>query len=203
MMFFISLMVIMTTFILGMMVQNSIYKKTLETELKNKVSEKNNEFSEILQNIHLSEFKSRVNTNVYIQSKTKRHGIVDIIYMIDKLDIAIFKNENCIYTSDSVDKDVISKIIDRINFKFRHKINDVVEVLGFTFYREDFEKTFGDKFKNLKLDSFIQEDEIDSIVKKNTNKFDVDEILDKISSFGINSLTIEERLFLDKYGKKD
>ena len=200
--FFISLMVIMTVFAIGMKVQDSIYKYSIDSELQKKISEKNKEFSEILENIHLSEFKSRVNTTVYIQSKTKRHGVIDIIYMMDKLDIAIFKNENCIYTSESVDKEVLSKIIDRINFKFRSKINDVVEVLGFTFYREDFEKTFGGKFKNLKFDP-LQDDEIDSIVSKNSKKLDVDEILDKISAFGVHSLTIEERLFLDNYGKKD
>ncbi len=201
--FFISLMVIMTVFAIGMKVQDSIYKYSIDSELQKKISEKNKEFSEILENIHLSEFKSRVNTTVYIQSKTKRHGVIDIIYMMDKLDIAIFKNENCIYTSESVDREVVSKIIDRINFKFRSKINDVVEVLGFTFYREDFEKTFGGKFKNLKFDSLLQDDEIDSIVSKNSKKLDVDEILDKISAFGVHSLTIEERLFLDNYGKKD
>ena len=202
-MFFIYLMVVMMVFVLGMKVQNLISNYALSSELQKKVSEKNEEFSEILNNIHLSEFKSRVNTTVYIRSKTKRHGPIDIIYMMDKKDIAIFKNENCLYTSDSVEKEVLSKIIDRINFKFRNKINDVVEVLGFTFYREDFEKTFGGKFKNLKFDSLIQEDEIGSIVNKNSTRLDVDEILDKISAFGVHSLTIEERLFLDNYGKKD
>lgn len=201
--FFISLMLLMTVFALGMKAQMSIYKKTLNDELQKKVSEKNQEFSEILNNIHLSEFRSRVNTTVYIQSKTKKHGNVDIIYLMDKPDIAIFKNENCLYTSDSVDVEVVSKIIDRINFKFRHKINDTVEVLGFTFYREDFEKTFGNKFKNLKLDELISEDEIDTIVSQNSKRFDIDEILDKISQFGINSLTFEEKTFLDKYGKAD
>ena len=76
-------------------------------------------------------------------------------------------------------------------------------ILGFTFYREDFEKTFGGKFKNMNFDSLIQEDELGSIIKENSKKFDLDEILDKISEFGVNSLTLEERLFLDKYGKKD
>ena len=69
--FFISLMLLMTVFALGMKAQMSIYKKTLNDELQKKVSEKNQEFSEILNNIHLSEFRSRVNTTVYIQSKTK------------------------------------------------------------------------------------------------------------------------------------
>ncbi len=203
MMFFISLMVIMTVFVLGMKVQTTIYKYSLNNEQKKIISEKNQQFNEILENLRTSIFRSRVNTTVYIQGKSKKHGDVDIIYIMDKPDIAIFKNDTCLYTSDSVDKDIINKIIESINIKFRSKINDVVEVLGFTFYREDFEKTFGGKFKNMKFDSLIQEDELDSIIKENSKKFDVDEILDKISKFGVNSLTLEERIFLDNYGKKD
>ncbi len=203
MMFFISLMIIMTVFVLGMKVQTTIYKYSLNNEQKKIISEKNQQFNEILENLRTSIFRSRVNTTVYIQGKSKKHGDVDIIYIMDKPDIAIFKNDTCLYTSDSVDKDIINKIIESINIKFRSKINDVVEVLGFTFYREDFEKTFGGKFKNMKFDSLIQEDELDSIIKENSKKFDVDEILDKISKFGVNSLTLEERIFLDNYGKKD
>lgn len=203
--FFISLMVLMTIFALGMRAQISIYKYSLDSEQKKKVSEKNQQFTEILQNIRTSIFRSRVNTTVYIQTKSSKHGSVDIIYLMDKPDIAIFKDDACIYTSDSVDKDLINKIIESINIRFRSKINDVVEVLGFTFYREDFEKTFGDKFKNINLDSFsldnTQEDELSNIRRENSKKFDIDEILDKISDLGINSLTLEERVFLENYGK--
>jgi len=203
MMFFISLMIIMTVFVLGMKVQTTIYKYSLNNEQKKIISEKNQQFNEILENLRTSIFRSRVNTTVYIQGKSKKHGDVDIIYIMDKPDIAIFKNDTCLYTSDSVDKDIINKIIESINIRFRSKINDVVEVLGFTFYREDFEKTFGGKFKNMKFDSLIQEDELDNIINENSKKFDVDEILDKVSQYGVNSLTLEERLFLDNYGKED
>jgi len=201
--FFISLMILMTVFALGMKAHAVIMEYSLNNEQKKVISEKNQQFVEILENLRTSIFRSRVNTTVYIQTKSSKHGDVDIIYLMDKPDIAIFKNDNCLYTSDSVDKEIINRIIESINVRFKSKINDVVEVLGFTFYREDFEKTFGGKFKNLKLDSLIQEDELDSIIKENSKKFDVDEILDKISQFGVNSLTLEERLFLDKYGKED
>lgn len=201
--FFITLMIFMTVFALGMKTQISIYKYSLDSEKKKNISEKNQQFTEILQNIRTSIFKSRVNTTVYIQTKSSKHGDVDIIYLMDKPDIAIFKDDACIYTSDSVEKELIEKIIESINTIFKSNINDVVQVLGFTFYREDFEKTFGDKFKNINFESFGQEDELATIRRENLQKFDIDEILDKISDLGINSLTFEERLFLDKYGKKD
>jgi hypothetical protein len=44
--------------------------------------------------------------------------------------------------------------------------------------------------------------EIEKIKNENKKRFNIDEILDKISSFGIASLTIEERLFLDNYSNE-
>ena len=43
---------------------------------------------------------------------------------------------------------------------------------------------------------------IEKIKTENRRKFNIDEILDKISSLGIASLTIEERLFLDNYSNE-
>ena len=45
-------------------------------------------------------------------------------------------------------------------------------------------------------------DEIEQIKYENKNKFSIDEVLDKISAFGISSLSIEERLFLDNYSNE-
>jgi hypothetical protein len=195
----------MSVFLLGMRTKGIIFKYELDSELKKKVSEKNEQFSEILNNIKFSKFRSRVNATVYVSSKTSKHGDVDIIYLMDKSDVAIFQGDTCLYTSESVEQEVILNIIKSINKKFKKNINDTVEVLGFTFYREDFEKTFGGKFKNLNLDTFNTKDEneIDSIKNENEKKFNIDEILDKISTFGIKILTPEELEFLDEYGKKN
>jgi len=205
MIFFISLISFMSVFLLGMRTKGIIFKYELDSELKKKVSEKNEQFSEILNNIKFSKFRSRVNATVYVSSKTSKHGDVDIIYLMDKSDVAIFQGDTCLYTSESVEQEVILNIIKSINKKFKKNINDTVEVLGFTFYREDFEKTFGGKFKNLNLDTFNTKDEneIDSIKNENEKKFNIDEILDKISTFGIKILTPEELEFLDEYGKKN
>jgi hypothetical protein len=203
--FFISLIAFMSVFLLGMRTKSIIFKYELDSELKKKVSEKNEQFSEILNNIKFSKFRSRVNATVYVSSKTSKHGDVDIIYLMDKSDVAIFQGDTCLYTSESVEKEVIFNIIESINKKFKKNINDTVEVLGFTFYREDFEKTFGGKFKNLNLDilNTKEENEIESIKQENEKKFNIDEILDKISTFGIKVLTPEELEFLDEYGKKN
>lgn len=202
---FLSIMLLMSMFALGMKSQQLIIKKNLQSDVKKKIHQKNEVFSEVLMNIGNTEFRSRVNNTVYLLTSTSKHGQVDLIYLMDKQDLAIFQGDNCLYTSESVEKELIFNIVDSINRKFRHHINDTVEVLGFTFYREDFEKTFGGKLKNLNLDSIFskEENEIETIKRKNDKKFNVDEILDKISNFGMKVLTPEELEFLDDYGKKN
>jgi hypothetical protein len=202
---FLSIMLLMSMFALGMKSQQLIITKNLQSDAKKIIHQKNEIFSEILMNFSNTQFRSRVNYTVYLTTKTSKHGQVDLIYLMDKSDLAIFQGDNCLYTSESVEKELLFNLLDSINRKFKYHINDTVEVLGFTFYREDFEKTFGGKLKNLNLDSIFskEENEIESIKKKNDKKFNIDEILDKISHFGIKVLTPEELEFLDDYGKKN
>ena len=49
----------------------------------------------------------------------------------------------------------------------------------------------------------IDKNEIDKIKSENKKKFNLDDILDKISSSGIDSLTFEERVFLDNYSNEE
>lgn len=52
------------------------------------------------------------------------------------------------------------------------------------------------------IDCEIEEDEIAEIIKKQTeNNLDLDNILDKISSNGIQSLNTKEKKYLESYGK--
>jgi FAD synthase len=124
---------------------------------------------------------------------------------MDKNDIALFKEAKCLNTSDGIQKEIITEIIDSIYKKYNQKVNDVVQILGFTFSREEFEKTFRVKAEDLKkvFDPVnIEVTEIEQINIENQKKFDIDDILDKISATGITSLTIEERLFLDNYSNE-
>ena len=144
---------------------------------------------------------------VYLSVSLEEHGEVDLIYLLDKDDIAIFQDTKCLYTSDGIDKSLVDEIISTIYKIYGKKINDVVEILGFVFYREEFENSFNIKVEDLKksnLFSNLSNDmgEIEKIKTENKKRFNIDEILDKISSFGIASLTIEERLFLDNYSNE-
>jgi hypothetical protein len=164
-----------------------------------------NQFSQLLTNIKIDKvkFKNRVNNTVYLETKLNDYGDVNIIYFMDSGDIAIFKGSKCIFHPDTVDISMKNNITELIVRKYNKDINDVVEVLGFVFYRREFEKSFNidlESDKNKPSESnFKEESDIDKILKKNNNKFDIDEILDKINKFGIEKLTDDEKNFLKKY----
>ena len=87
--------------------------------------------------------------------------------------------------------------------------------LNIFFNNNEFERTFKIKYEdfekfrdNLFGSNFNSEIDLNiTDVKKNKKEdeikyFDVDEILDKISTHGLSSLTKEERLFLDNYSNE-
>lgn len=200
-------------FILGIAIGGHLRKKLYDrsTRIEHEKNEelKRNQFVEICKKIKSgnSKFKSRVNEMVYISISLEQHGDVDLIYIMDKDNIAIFKETKCLYTSDGIDEELTCEIISLIYQIYDKKINDTVEIFGFIFYRDEFEKSYGIKLKDLKKLNFFTKlsndiDEIEQIKYENKNKFSIDEVLDKISAFGISSLSIEERLFLDNYSNE-
>lgn len=186
-----------------------LIKRALKIEQEKTIESKKNQFIELNKKVRngKSKFRTRVNDMVYISVSLVGHGDVDLIYLLDKDDIAIFQDTKCLYTSDGVDENLIDEIISTIYKIYGKKINDVVEILGFVFYREEFENSFNIKVEDLKksnLFSNLTNDmgEIQIIKTENKKKFNIDEILDKISCYGITSLTLEERLFLDNYSNE-
>jgi hypothetical protein len=200
------------SFSLGVIFGAKVYKTMFENSLK-KENEKiidniNNQFSQVLKNVTSggSRFKSRVNSTVQIESRLEEHGNVDIIYLLDKNDIAIFKGAKCLYTSDNVNKETVQKITKAIDRLYKREISEVINFFGLVLSKDEFEKQFKmdlDDVQKLvkKLDN-VETSEIDKIVTDNQTKFDVDEILDKISKYGIENLTSEEKEFLDNLGNE-
>lgn len=202
---------IILTFLLGMAagvkLTDLIHKMRLKKQEDDILKDRNKQFNEILTKVSTgkSRFKTRVNQTVYVSVKLKDHGKVNVVYLMDKKDIAIFKEDKCLYTSDLIDANLINDIITSIENRHGWRIADVVNVLGFVFYREDFEKSFGMKFEDISSSLGMKpqsDSEIDNIVNKNETKFDIDEVLDKIGKLGIEMLSKEEREFLDNYSKK-
>lgn len=198
--------------LIGMIIHKELNKYVIKKEIKDKKSEMESIFNEVLNSIKNgnSNFKSRFLKTSYVTTNTSKTGVIDIIYLMDKNDIAILKNNQIKYTSDSVDRQIIEEIISSIIYRHGKDINDVVNVFGLLFSKKDFEANFKMKFEdfnkiiNKSMGRDIDSD-IDNIIKNNQDSFDIDEILDKIGKYGMNSLTESERKYLNDYsnGQRD
>lgn len=203
-------MILIIMFILGF-----LYAKLVESvkeKLKNKriLADGLNQFKEILENIKMDRavFVSRVNQTILIDTKLKKYDIVNIVYLMDKRIICIFKENKCIYTSDIIDSELNDTIISNIHDRYGNKIDDVVEVLGVTISREELQtkiKDLEDNNKNISFDMNNLKKEstdIEKIIEENEDRFEVDSILDKISKFGMENITKEELEFLKTQSKR-
>jgi uncharacterized protein YneF (UPF0154 family) len=186
---------------IGILLTKKIMQRLISIDNQRTLNSKRNQFVEALGRIKAgeSQFKTRMNDTVYIQVNLVSHGLVDVIYLIDRDDIAIFQNTTCLYTSDSVENEIIEQIIKSICLIYNKKINDVIEILGFVFYREDFEKSIGCKIDEIVKNPIFCKPEIQQEDIIQTKVFDIDELLDKISQYGLPALTPEEIDFLDNY----
>ena len=184
------------------------YKFSEWKSAKKIASDISSHFKEVLSNLKMNQavFVSRVNQTVIVDTRLAKLDVVNIVYLMDKQIVCIFKDNNCIYTTENLDINLKSEILDEINNKFDKEINDVVDVMGMTISREEFQQKLEEiqKFtmKNINLDDLVvSENEIDKIVDENEMKYDVDVILDKISKDGIESISKEEKEFLDNLNK--
>lgn len=203
-------MILIIIFILGF-----LYAKLVESvkeKLKNKrlLADGLNQFKEILENIKMGRavFVSRVNQTIMIDTKLKKYDIVNIVYLMDKRIVCIFKENKCIYTSDIIDSELNDTIISNIHEQYGKEIDDVVEVLGVTISRDELEtkiKEFEEKNKNISFDlnNFKKEStDIEKIIEENEERFEVDSILDKINKLGMEKITKEELEFLKTQSKR-
>lgn len=203
-MMIIMLLTLLAGFLIGWS-SNSLYSKfSIHNNNKKILHDTTKQFSEVLENIKSNKalFKSRVNQTVYITTNIKDYGDVELVYLMDKKDIALFKENKCIYTSHILGN-MISDIITSIRIKFNNEINDTVEVLGIVFSKSDFKRMFkmdpNDIEKHQQAINKIQEDQksdIQKIIEKNEKKLSLNDILDKIGEVGYNNLTPDEKEFL-------
>lgn len=198
--------IIICSFGLGFLCSNlvKIYLEQVESEkLTNKV---NGIYSNLLENIYSDKtvFISRINNTVSIETNIEEEGLLNIMYMMDKKDVAIFKSDKCIYTSELLDDNILDEIIIAIDTYHNDKILDTVNMMGLIFSREDFEKKFNVKVEDLQKNMYGPNQEvsdIDRIKNENENKYNIDDILERITSVGMENLTPDEKYFLDNYNK--
>jgi hypothetical protein len=141
-----------------------------------------------------------------IDTKLKDYSTVSLVYLMDKKIVCIFKEEKCVYSSDTIDKELGDAIIKKIHEKYGKEINDVIEVLGVTISREELQskmKDFERFYPNIDLNTEKKESsDIEKIIVENEKRFELDSILDKISIVGVEKLTKEELDFLKEQSKK-
>jgi hypothetical protein len=170
------------------------------------VKDVNVHYLSLLNNINnkKTKFKSRVNNTIYIGTKLPDLGKVEVVYLLDKGDVVVFKDRRCILTSELVDTNTLEQISNSINMVHYDEINDVIDIMGMLFSRVDFEKAFNLNFEEMKSKmnmNMSTESDIDRIIEENEFKFDIDSILDRISEVGIENLSPEEKKFLDNFNK--
>ena len=158
------------------------------------IKDKNDQYEKVYQNVinKKSRFKTRVNNTVYIGTKLPDYGRVTIVYLLDKNDIVIFKEDKCIITSDLINKELVDKIIKEINYRHGYRIDDIVEVLGLIFYRPDFEKTF-----NVNIDEIKKLVEKDMVI--NPTDLDKESLNIPITHNKYLVILMDEKLKLKKF----
>lgn len=207
-----SIMTLTTMFILGFLYAKIVDKIKEHFKGKKLLKDIIVQFEEILSNIKKGQavFVSRVNHTVMLDTKLKDYNIVNVVYLMDKSIVCIFKENKCIYTSETIDKTLSESIIDNIHEQYGKQIDDVVEVLGVTISREELESKLKD-FESINPDLDLsnlnnlakkESTEIERIVEENEERFDVDSILDKISKLGMEKITQEELDFLKNQSNK-
>ena len=204
-----SIMTLTLMFILGFLYAKIVDKIKAHFKGKKLLKDMIVQFEEILSNIKKGQavFVSRVNHTVMLDTKLKDYNIVNVVYLMDKSIVCIFKENKCIYTSETIDKTLNENIINNIHEQYGKQIDDVVEVLGVTISREELEsklKDFESINPEMDLNNLMKKEstEIERIVEENEERFDVDSILDKISRFGMSKITQEELDFLKNQSNK-
>jgi len=200
------------SFVLGILFYMIIDSLGKYLKSKKIIDDSSNQFKEIINNLKTgtTNFVSRVNETIFIDTNLKDWKDVSIIYLIDKQMVCIFKDNKCLYTTEIVDENLKNKLISEICEIYKTEIDDVIEIMGTKISKSEFESRVNE-FKSSSMDglnfNFVteeQDSEVDQIVIDNENKFDLDEILDKLAKNGYNRnfLSQEEIDFLDQKSKE-
>jgi hypothetical protein len=141
--------------------------------------------------------------------KIKTYGKITLFYDLDQRLLAISKDNNVVLLSVSsyeIFPDLIDNICDNIESRWRKEIDDVVDMNGVIVNKEYIENAVkkiheDEGFMGITLT--FTPDAGNSNVSQNPPEpqMTMDDILDKINTSGIESLTPEEKELLERYGK--
>lgn len=179
-------------FFIGVCLGSIISLSFVALEIKREKRRNYNKNTNFFKNIYSSlvsngQFVSRVNDNVDI-SIIFEGKVHNVIYIMDKSEIAIFLGKECLSISSGIDVDrqVIGNIIFEINSRWGKKIKSVVNINGSVI----------DSTTYNRITSNFTPEEGPKLV--NSSTFNLDDILDKIGQVGYENLSDEEKEFLTK-----
>ena len=178
----ITAVTIISTLVWGIIIGIFICLKWIEykTEKKNIIYEKEIDgiFQEVKKNQNKIKFKQRLQS--YCQFKAGKYILV---YVIDKKEIAIFKNDSCVAMSNQIKTKTPDQIINFIESNFNKEMyHDIIQMGKYII-----------SSNIIKIG--LPNDELK--YHKSENIFDLDTILDKINQTGIDSLTNDEKEYLN------
>jgi hypothetical protein len=167
-------------------------KMVNKINLKKIQDEYNNFFSEVKELIGSKSFKfiNRYNDHLTFRVTTTSLGKVTLIMVLSKRDISIFQKNECIYTTQHADPDLIQSIIDDIEMIYDSQIKDCFQIMG----------NVVDKGSIRKMNP--NADFPEAFPKPEEIIYNIDDILDRINEVGMQNLTPEEKDFLQNYQKK-
>jgi hypothetical protein len=149
-------------------------------------------YQKVLNNIlnGSAKFVSRINNAVQIGTNIPDHGDVSVIYFLDRKEVAIFKEQDCLYTTSMVNAETVDSISRAVWSKYANKINDTISILGHVYDKQSFVKMYGNVFDPTTLD-------LNQFSNEPTDQpLDLDDILDKINKVGYDNLSDVEKQFL-------
>lgn len=196
------------TFMIGFISANISFGMANRIKRKKLAKNSTQEFEEVLEKIKSgkSSFFSRVNNTVIIVTETKNLSEINIVYLIDKKMVCIFRNNTCLHTSENIDRLLKENIITHINFIYKKEIEDIIELFGVVISKKELHEKFEELRNKISSGEFSIEEKEESFINKIINdaeikNLNIDDILDRINLVGIEKLTNEEKEFLNNYNK--
>jgi len=177
---------------LGFALFIGLTKLVTKINLKKLQDDYNTFFTEIKELVGSNSFKfiNRYNDHLTFRVTTKSLGKVTLIMVMSRRDISIFQKNECIYTSQHADSNLIKSIVDNIESTYDSQIKDCFQIMG-----NVIDKT---SIRRMNPDADFPE----AFPKPEMPIFNIDDILDRINEVGIQNLTPEEKEFLQNYQKK-
>ena len=108
-----------------------------------------------------------------------------IVYLLDKREVSIFKDDMCVATPGQIDPKINEKIVRYLDNHFKKDIEDIVNIDGYIISKSYYDDMINSRTSTKK--------------KKEKIELNLDDILDKISKKGIGSLTKNELNYLNKF----